>query len=152
MIIFGIDNQLLELKITNYEFPDNKNGDWDSNWLNIYIKVNSKLGNWQTTDPSLSTWEVKKLIAWFNDLSQNKKPENARLDFTEPNFTFELKNSSTDQLKSIIVYFDLESRPKSASDNIEYYIEILCDNNELKRIASELQLELSKYPEKRPKS
>ena len=152
MIIFGIDNQFLELKITNYEFPDNQDWDWDSNWLNIYIKVNSKLGNWQTIDPSLTTWEVKKLIDWFNDLSENKKPENSRLDFTEPNLAFELKNLSTDHLKSIIVYFDLESRPKSASDNKEFYIEILSDNNELKRIASELQLELSKYPEKRPKT
>ena len=150
MIINGIDDQLLELRITNYEFPENNDGDWDSNWLNIYIKVNSKFGNWQTIDPSLTTWEVKKIIEWFIDLSINKKPKNSRLDFTEPNLTFELKNASIDQIKSIHIFFDLESRPKSAAENQEYYIEILVDNNELKRIASELQIELSKYPEKRP--
>jgi hypothetical protein len=62
----GIDNQTVEFIITNYQFPDNQDGDWDGNRLNIYLKVDSKVGKWQTIDPSLTTWEVQEIIDWFN--------------------------------------------------------------------------------------
>lgn len=62
MIFSGVDSQTVEFKITNYQFPDNQEGDWDSNWLNIYLKVDSKFGKWQTIDPSLTTWEVQEII------------------------------------------------------------------------------------------
>lgn len=68
MIFKGIDDQIVEFKITNYQYQDNQDGDWDGNWLNIYLKVNSKVGKWQTTDPSLTTWEVNKIIDWFDTL------------------------------------------------------------------------------------
>jgi len=51
----GIDNQTVEFILTNYQFPDNQDGDWDGNRLNIYLKVDSKVGKWQTIDPSLTT-------------------------------------------------------------------------------------------------
>ncbi|MEY3421612.1 MAG: hypothetical protein RIR48_1908, partial [Bacteroidota bacterium] len=35
MIFQGIDKQSVELKITNYQFPENQDGDWDGNCLNI---------------------------------------------------------------------------------------------------------------------
>ncbi len=62
MIVLGKDNQTVELKITNYQYPSSLDRDWDGNWLNIYLKVVSKSGNWQTIDPSLTTWEVQELI------------------------------------------------------------------------------------------
>jgi hypothetical protein len=62
MIFQGIDKQSVELKITNYQFPENQDGDWDGNCLNIYLKVESKVGKWQTIDPSLTTWEVQEII------------------------------------------------------------------------------------------
>jgi hypothetical protein len=150
MKFYGIDNQSLELKITNYQFPENNDGDWDSNWLNIYINVVSKFGNWQTIDPSLLTWELQRLINWFMDLSENKKSLESEEDFVEPNLKFTLRNSPTDPIKLIRINFSYESRPKSAADDQEYYIEIKADKVELIRISSELQNELSKYPKRGP--
>ena len=70
----GIENQSVELKIVNYEFPNNKNGDYyDNNWVNMFIKVDSKVGKWQTIDPSLLTREVMELITWFSYLSENRE-------------------------------------------------------------------------------
>ena len=68
MIIAGINNQMVELKVASYQYPEIKDGDWDSNWLNIYLSVKSELGNWQTVDPSLTTWDVHRLIKWFDHL------------------------------------------------------------------------------------
>ena len=60
MIFRGIDNKSVELKIVNYAFSNNKNGDYyDNNWLNVFIKDESKIGKWQTIDTSLLTREWK---------------------------------------------------------------------------------------------
>jgi hypothetical protein len=150
MTFTGIDNQLVELTITNYQYPDINDGDWDSNWLNIYLNVKSKVGHWQTVDPSLTTWEVQKLINWFDTLSKNSRPEHTDMSFTESNLSFELLNDFTSERKTFRIKFDLESRPKSATDDKEYFVDIIADNNELKRLSTELKSELNKYPERKP--
>ena len=146
MIIKGEYNQTVELKITNYQYPSSLDRDWDGNWLNIYLKVESKSGNWQPIDPSLTTWEVQKLIDWFNDLANNFKPKSTDMEFTEPNLSLYLQNDFNDLNKLIRIKFDLESRPKSASEDKEYYVDFNADNSELKRIANDLTSELKKYP------
>jgi hypothetical protein len=62
------DNQTIELKIHNYQFPNSLDREYDDNWLNIYLKVESKVGHWQTIDPSLLTWDITELINWFRSL------------------------------------------------------------------------------------
>ncbi len=146
----GIDNQTVELKITNYQFPDNQDGDWDGNWLNIYLKVDSKVGKWQTIDPSLTTWEVQKIIDWFDQLSADKEPEFRLMTFTEPNLSFELLNEPTENNKLIRIKFDLECRPKSATDDKEYFVDISAEKDELITIKERLNDELTKYPERKP--
>lgn len=150
MTFFGVDNQTVELKITNYQYPEINDGDWDGNWLNIYLNVKSNVGHWQTVDPSLTTWEVQSLIDWFNTLSNNLRPEYVDLGFTEPNLSFELLNSVTADKKIFRIKFNLESRPKSATDDREFYVDIVADNIELMRISAELKNELNKYPVKKP--
>ena|SRR5437867_2664518 len=89
MIFRGIDNQTVELRILSYQYPDiNIPGDYDSNWLRIYVKVQSKLGNWQTVDPALTTGEVRELITWFRDLSEGREVQYPELTFTEPCIAF----------------------------------------------------------------
>jgi hypothetical protein len=149
MIFTGIDNQTVELKITNYQFPEITDGDWDSNWLNVYLNVKSNVGNWQTIDPSLTTWDVQRLIKWFDNLSNNLEPDYTDICFLEPNLSFELMNSYDSETKTIRAKFDLESRPKSAIDDKEYFVDFIADNNELKRIGAELKKELEKYPERK---
>ena len=146
MIIKGLDKQTIEIKITNYQYPASLNRDWDGNWLNIYLKVESKVGNWQTVDPSLTTWEIQELIDWFNDLAKNTKPKWTDMEFTEPNLSLYLQNDFNDINKLIRIKFDLESRPKSATEDKEYYVDFEANNSELKRLANDLTSELKKYP------
>lgn len=149
MIFSGVDSQTVEFKITNYQFPDNKEGDWDGNWLNIYLKVDSKVGKWQTIDPYLTTWEVQEIIDWCDQLSANKEPEFRLMKFTEPNLSFELLNEPTNNKKLIRIKFDLECRPKSATDDKEYFVDISVDRDELITIKKGLIDELNKYPERK---
>ena len=148
MIFNGIDNQIVEIKITDYQFPKETDDDWDKNWLIIYLKVKSNFGNWQTIDPSLTTWEVRELINWFDTLSRNLTPNYLVLNFTEPNFSFKILDNSKQFLRMFRINFNLELRPQSATNDKEYFVDCLADNQELKRIADELRMELDKYPEK----
>ena len=150
MIFYGIDNQTVELRVTNYQYPDNNEGDWDSNWLNLYLKIDSKCGKWQTIDPSLTTWELQELTNWFNILSENHEPEHKQIQFTEPNLSFELIGKYDNLEKNIRIKFELESRPKSATDDKDYFVDIKAENKELRRISEELQKETEKYPKKKP--
>ena len=150
MTFSGIDNQTVELKIINYQYPNINDGDWDGNWLNIYLNVKSKVGHWQTVDPSLTTWEVQELINWFDALSINLQPEYADMSFTEPNLSFELLNDFKADKKTFRLKFNLESRPQSAINDKEYFVDFIADNNELKKLSTDLKNELDKYPERKP--
>jgi hypothetical protein len=70
MTFNGIDNQTVELKITNYQYPDINDGDWDGNWLNIYLNVNSKVGHWHVSSPK--TVQFKSRILNINTDSIKK--------------------------------------------------------------------------------
>ena len=143
MILKGINNQKVELKITGYQFPDAKQDSLDSNWLNIFINVHSNLGNWQTVDPSLMASEFKELIQWFKDLSVNKGAEYHDLYFTEPNLGFDFVKSE-DGIKYVKMIFSAESKPQSAKEYQDYFIDFQFSNEELNRIADELDNELKK--------
>jgi len=147
MIFRGLYDQTVEFKVTNYQYPEIKTGDWDGNWLLIYLKVKSELGNWQTVDPSLTTWEIKRLAKWFKDLSLNQKIEMNPIEFTEPNLCFE-KLREDQNTKIIRIRFDLESRPQSAEENKEYFVDFEYTCNELNEVAIELQKELDTFPER----
>ena len=148
MILKGIDNQKVELKIMGYQFPEiNTPGDWDSNWLSVYIDVHSKIDNWQTVDPSLTTSEVREIIKWFRDLSLNKEVEYAQLGFIEPNLEFNLIDKDSN-LKHIKMIFNAESKPKSAREDEEYCVDFRLSNNDLAKAADELENGLEKYPER----
>lgn len=150
MTFTGIDSQTVELKIVNYQYPDINDGGWNSNWLNIFLNVKSKIGDWQTIDPSLTTWDVQRLIKWFDNLSSNLQTEYTDICFLEPNISFELLDNFDSEKKTIRIKFDLESRPQSATDDKEYSVDFIADNNELNRIVLELKKELSEYPERKP--
>lgn len=148
MKFHGIRGQEVELKIVNYEFPSKSNDIWDNNWLNIYVKVSSEVGNWQTVDPSLTTWEMRELIDWFEALAQRSTVKLQQLSFTEPNLSFELLVGENNKLIMFRIKFDLESKPQNATNNKEYIVDCSVDNRELKRIANDLKSELEKFPER----
>ena len=145
MIFHGINNQTVELKITNYQFPKITNCEYDSNWLLIYLNVKSDCGNWQTVDPSLLVGDVKEIIEWFEKISQNETPKYECLDFIEPNLAFELIKSGMD-LKTVRIKFDLESRPLSADDEKDYFVDCIMDTAQLQKVIEGLKKELQPYP------
>lgn len=151
MIFNTTNSQTVEFRIVNYQFPDIDDGDWDGNWLLIYLNVKSDFGNWQTTDPSLTTWDVQYLIDWFTTISTDGQPEENPLEFIEPNLSFWFIRTENNT-KKIRIKFDLESRPKSADDNTKYYVDGMWTNQELEILANELKNELAKFPERGQKS
>ncbi|MFL5742796.1 MAG: hypothetical protein ACJ75B_21435 [Flavisolibacter sp.] len=143
MKFIGKDGQEMELKILGYQFPAHLENEWDANWLRIYLKVRSNVGHWQTVDPSLTTGEVKELIAWFSDLSQGKEVQFSEMRFIEPNLLFQHLDKNKDG-KTIQIRFNSESRPITADDDREYFIDFSFSNQELATIASDLTLELER--------
>lgn len=147
MILYGINGQTVELRITGYEFQ-NTTGDIDDDWLLVYLNVKSLLGNWQTIDSSLLTWELAHLIDWFKDLAANRNLKHEELEFLEPNLSFEFLGNEDADHKNFRIKFDLESRPQSAKDDEEYFVDFSVDKPELERIANSLELELRKFPQR----
>ncbi len=141
----GKDQQEVELKILGYEFPTLYDNVWDANWLRVYLKIKSNVGDWQTIDASLLNMELKTLIEWLIDLSQNKKVEKNEMSFIEPNLSFKIKSTSQTD-KTIQIIFDFESRPLSAKSETEYSITFKFSNNELGTIAKDLIIEYEKFP------
>lgn len=146
MTFKGINNQTVELEITNYQFPEIADDDWDSNWLNIYLKVNSTFGNWQIVDPMLTTFEVKGLINWLDNLSNNILPEYTGIGFLEPYISFELMDSVDSETKTIRIEFYYIFPMESAGDDKKCFVDFIADNNEIKCIVVDLKKELEKYP------
>jgi len=103
-----------------------------------------------TKRPSLTTWNFQEIIGWFDKLSKDKEPEYSLIAFTEPNLSLELLNEPTDNTILIRIKFDLECRPKSATDDKRYFVDIMANKDELNTITKGLKDELSKYPERKP--
>lgn len=143
MVLKGINNQSVEIKISEYQFPDAEKNSIDSEWLNIFIDVKSHLGSWQTVDPSLTVSEFEELIYWFKDLSLNRDVKYKELNFTEPNLEFNLVKEEN-RKKHIRIIFNAESKPRSAKEGQEYYIDFQFSNDELSSIAKGLEAELKK--------
>ncbi|WP_347375138.1 hypothetical protein [Aequorivita sp. Q41] len=145
MIFKGINNQSVEFRITNYQFPEITNCEYDSNWLLVYLKVKSDCGNWQTVDPSLLVGDLKDIKDWFEKLSNNIETDFDSLVFMEPNLEFELTKKNLEE-KHIRIIFDLESRPLSADDDKDYFVDCVFNNSELKLIVKELEKQVEQYP------
>lgn len=97
------------LTIVNYEFPNNRDNYWDSNWLQILIEGRHSQGFWKALDPCLLTFEVERLAKWLEDVYYGKK-NLAECSFMEPclEFLIELKR---DKSKILHIYFELEILP-----------------------------------------
>ncbi len=93
------------------------------NWLQIYLNIKGKQGEWQIIDSCLMTWDVKEIIQWFRNLADNIKSDWKNKEFLEPNISFYLLNNFDDQIKQIKIQFDLEQfrkkfKPEPANDDI----------------------------------
>jgi hypothetical protein len=144
----GKNGNRFELTITGYQFPKIVDDEWDSNWLNVRIDVESERGNWSSTDPSLSTSDAAWLADWLDSVSESRA-ERHEVGFLEPNLSFELLDESADEL-ILRVWFELESRPAWApadgADARDLWVDLDVSRHDGQRTASELREQLQRFP------
>ncbi|MBL4652834.1 MAG: hypothetical protein JKY53_08205 [Flavobacteriales bacterium] len=102
-------NNVFELSLKGYESPSIRYEQYDSNWLQINIKVQGLQAPWEVTDNMLLTWEVAFLADWISKLNNNEKSETI-LEFIEPNLRFENLGKQGDNI-GVRIWFELEARP-----------------------------------------
>ena len=139
-----IENQSFKLTVLGYQFPATMFDQYDSNWLRIHIDVDSKLGKWQAVDCSLLTWELEAIGEWLNDVYCDRA-DSDELDFIEPNLSFKLLNKVDDEAL-IRIQFDLESKPKSALEDDEYYIDFKVSESDWDDLSYQFEKEYDKFP------
>ena len=144
--------EFFQLRIHGYEFPDEEEDKWDSNWLEIEISAKHKDGEWTVIHPCLRTNEVEKLARWLISLDQTQDRPEPLLDFMEPNLVFNLVD--TPNGPAIRVYFELEVRPpwspaispqKAMAD---LWIDFPLEDVDLKSAVRSLREQLVQYPER----
>jgi hypothetical protein len=113
MVLTGGDSWF-RLIIAGYQFPDNNNDEWDSDWLFIdgSVRLNGK--EWSFRDPCLTTFEAADLADWLIACAEGKASE-PYCAFTEPNLHFDLVDAQTMRIS-----FALESAPPWAKQGDDW--------------------------------
>lgn len=137
------NNSFFQFKITDYEFPDTDDRSYDGNWLMIEINVKKDDLKWSRRDPSLLTWDLKEIVKWFYDLSNNKELEWKDLGFTEPNLKFEYERSNNKT--KVFIYFRIELLPDNWDKKNKCFVEFELTNEELYNIGKMFEEELTKF-------
>ncbi|GJL96154.1 MAG: hypothetical protein DHS20C05_25590 [Hyphococcus sp.] len=111
----------VEFGVAGYEFPQNTEDRWDSNWLMIGGTASLGGRQWQFCEPGMTTFELQELAEWFSALSEGSADKNV-IGFTEPNFEFEYLTD--DKMR---VFFELEVRPEWLKSNIAGQADVFVD-------------------------
>lgn len=142
----GQGGDYVEFGVSHYEFPNNTEDRWDSNWLMIAGSASLNGRNWEFCDPAMTTFEIRELKVWFEELSRGATHKNI-IGFTEPNFEFEYQSNS-----KLRVFFELEVRPEWSRSEIAGQADIFIDVDasiiELSDAASTLEKILLAFPER----
>jgi hypothetical protein len=147
MLLKGAENTEFEMKVVGYQFPHLDNEPYDSDWLNINVRVVHPRGAWSATDACLLTWEVASLAEWLRRMADDT-PAHSEENFIEPELHFEWFGESQSRLR---VYLDYSLRPvwspyHGANEEEELYVEFVVNPEELRSIAGDLRSELKKFP------
>lgn len=135
----------LRLGIDAYQFPENVDDAWDSNWL--VVRGEAALGSqrWSFRDPCLTTFELARLADWLDQAVAGNA--NEFCGFTEPNLEF--RRLSDTKLR---IGFSLEAQPPWAElkgDFGEHGFEMPIDAG-LGAVAETLRQLLTDYPVRAP--
>jgi hypothetical protein len=148
MLLAGKNGDRLELRVTNYEFPELRDDGSDANWLTIQLSVDIARGSWTATDPSLLTTEVAQLADWLDAIAGGQASE-SELEFLEPNLSFELLDATTEHVR-LRAWFELELRPTWATSNVAEERDLCADldvaRRDLRTAAEALRAQLSRFP------
>jgi hypothetical protein len=146
-LCFSNDNSSIELRIVNYQYPDNSRDQYDADWLRIEGVVTHPSGNWRFCDPCLLTWEAFALAQWL-DFWDGNSGVNAAIKFIEPNISFSKTNAS---LGSVLrIRFELESRPpwskKKFVGESDLWLDFPLDPSRAANAAQILRNQLKRFP------
>jgi hypothetical protein len=144
MKLSGQDNKSFELWVVNYQYLNNKTGEYDSNWLKIGIRLRGFKSEWTTSDPSLLTWELESLTDWLHTILTGNVREK-KIEFIEPNLGFELIDSSEEAFK-IRTHLTLELKPSWYIDDETFTFDIIVDRQQLAHSVERLNNELINFP------
>jgi hypothetical protein len=138
MIFYGIDNQEVEIRIINYEYPptgfgynNTYHGEYED-FLEIEVRIISNYGNYSHNSSIFMIYELQNLINWLEKLSKNKFIENKYFT-VEDYFAFELLNKYNEKEKRFKILF------REGKWN---YVECIADNKRLSKYVKELSSEL----------
>jgi len=136
----------LRLRLLGYQFPNDENDEWDSNWLIVEGRAALDGKSWEFRDPCLLTWEAANLADWL-ELVARRAEAVGPLSFIEPNLEFELASDV-----QVRVLLNNECRPPWASHDVfeygEFFIEFFCSTGLLMKAAADLRAQLVRFPQR----
>ncbi len=103
MLLTSTNHFELALHVVGYQYPDNADDKYDSNWLYVDVRLRNSHGIWRAIIPHLLTWEVRHLAAWLRLLADGQ-PVPERMGFIEPALVFALDRRD-DQALTLWVWF-----------------------------------------------
>lgn len=142
---FSNDSSSIELRIVDYQYPENSRDQYDADWLRVEGVITHPLGNWRFNDPCLLTWEALALATWLDSWGKSTDPE---IGFIEPNLSFAKSDSPLGSL--LRISFELESRPPWAKKRFvgpsDIWIEFPPNESGAKSTAETLRDQLRRFP------
>ncbi len=151
MLLTSTNHFELALHVVGYQYPDNADDKYDSNWLYVDVRLRNSHGIWRAIIPHLLTWEVRHLAAWLRLLADGQ-PVPERMGFIEPALVFALDRRD-DQALTLWVWFWLKGRHRTwieASDPTVRKIKVKLHlrKADLAIAAASLLDELGQFPER----
>lgn len=140
----------LELTFLGYQFPHLATEEYDSNWLNIRVRVQHPRGRWSAQDACLLTYEAAALAHWLDAVALGREQE-AEHGFLEPNLLFQVRTQDPGT-RVLRVYFELELRPKWApydgAPEEDLFLDFPVEPAQLSAAAGSLRAQLTRYPQR----
>jgi hypothetical protein len=139
-LVSELDGSTFRLEISGYEFPELQTDKYEANWIMVRLVIHSQKGDWTKTAPALLTWEIEDLIEWC----RGRYEIEPLLQFVDPSIEFHatIVNTALTNLKLTLSGQLLPDWHDGGSITLEFFV----SPAELKKFATELDFELSKFP------
>jgi len=138
----------MELTLVGYQFPHLATVEWDSNWLNVRVRVQHPRGTWTAQDPCMLTYDVPALADWLEAVAAGHE-DDAEHGFLEPNLLFRVVTDASGN-RFVRVFFELELRPTRApfdgAPMEDLFLDFPAERMQLAAAAKSLRDQAARYP------
>lgn len=138
-----------ELIISHYQYPDNADSKYDSNWPEVHMNATLAGRSWSADSPCLLTWEVKYFAEWLAKIDRGEPVFSERRDFEESVLAFQLISNQGEERK-LRVYLKCDARPpwnsSGFADDEDVWIDFPLSEIDLKVATNSLILYLREFP------